>query len=102
MQYRTLGRTEIQVSPYALGTLMFATVMGNAPENWTPAWSNGKTLDAGVLDLIDTADTYGDSGGRGVVGKALQGRRDGWCSPPSSAAESAEPRQPGHSRRGGW
>ncbi len=32
MQYRTLGRTGIQVSPYALGALMFATSMGNGPE----------------------------------------------------------------------
>ena len=29
MQYRTLGRTGIKVSPYALGTLMFATSIGN-------------------------------------------------------------------------
>jgi aryl-alcohol dehydrogenase-like predicted oxidoreductase len=33
MQYRTLGRTGIQVSPYGLGALMFATSMGNAPED---------------------------------------------------------------------
>ena len=31
MKYRPLGRTGIQVSPYALGTLMFATTMGNDP-----------------------------------------------------------------------
>ncbi len=30
MQYRTLGRTGIKVSPYALGTLMFATSVGNS------------------------------------------------------------------------
>ena len=71
MQYRTLGRTGIQVSPYALGTLMFATVMGNAPED--SARIIGKALDAGV-NLIDTADAYGDS--EDVVGKALEGRRD--------------------------
>ena len=33
MRYRTLGWTGIQVSPYALGALMFATSMGNAPED---------------------------------------------------------------------
>src|SRR6185312_3605308 len=71
MEYRTLGRTGIQVSPYALGTLMFATVMGNAPED--SARIIGKALDAGI-NLIDTADAYGDS--EDVVGKALQGRRD--------------------------
>jgi aryl-alcohol dehydrogenase (NADP+) len=71
MQYRTLGRTGIQVSPYALGTLMFATSMGNAPQD--SARIIHKALDAGI-NLVDTADAYGDS--EDVVGKALEGRRD--------------------------
>jgi aryl-alcohol dehydrogenase-like predicted oxidoreductase len=71
MKYRTLGRTGIQVSPYALGTLMLATAMGNAPED--SARIIHKALDAGV-NFIDTADAYGDS--EEVVGKALKGRRD--------------------------
>jgi aryl-alcohol dehydrogenase-like predicted oxidoreductase len=71
MQYRTLGRTGIQVSPYALGALMFATSMGNAPED--SARIIHKALDAGI-NLVDTADAYGDS--EDVVGKALEGRRD--------------------------
>jgi aryl-alcohol dehydrogenase-like predicted oxidoreductase len=71
MHYRTLGRTGIQVSPYALGTLMFATVMGNAPED--SARIIHKALDAGV-NFIDTADAYGDS--EEIVGQALEGRRD--------------------------
>jgi aryl-alcohol dehydrogenase-like predicted oxidoreductase len=71
MLYRTLGRTGIQVSPYALGALMFATSMGNAPED--SARIIHKALDAGI-NLIDTADSYGDS--EDVVGKALKGRRD--------------------------
>lgn len=70
MLYRTLGRTGIQVSPYALGALMFATSMGNAPED--SARIIHKALDAGI-NLIDTADAYGDS--EDVVGKALKGRR---------------------------
>jgi aryl-alcohol dehydrogenase-like predicted oxidoreductase len=71
MQYRTLGRTGIQVSPYALGTLMFATTMGNAPED--SARIIRKALDAGI-NFIDTADAYGDS--EDIVGQALNGRRD--------------------------
>jgi aryl-alcohol dehydrogenase-like predicted oxidoreductase len=71
MQYRTLGRTGIRVSPYALGTLMFATSMGNAPED--SARIIHKALDAGI-NFVDTADAYGDS--EDVVGKALEGRRD--------------------------
>ena len=72
MQYRTLGRTGIKVSPYALGTLMFATSIGN-PTRRTRSAIIHKALDAGI-NLVDTADAYGDS--EEVVGKALQGRRD--------------------------
>ena len=71
MQYRTLGRTGIQVSPYALGTLMFATTMGNDPAD--SARIIHKAIDAGI-NVVDTADAYGDS--EEVVGKALEGRRD--------------------------
>ncbi|MEV1173736.1 aldo/keto reductase [Nonomuraea sp. NPDC049784] len=72
MQYRTLGRTGIKVSPYALGALMFATSIGN-PDHDDSARIIHKALDAGI-NLIDTADAYGDS--EEVVGKALKGRRD--------------------------
>ncbi len=71
MQYRTLGRTGIKVSPYALGTLMFATRMGNEPEE--SARIIHRALDAGI-NFLDTADAYADS--EEVVGKALEGRRD--------------------------
>ncbi|MCC3652656.1 aldo/keto reductase [Streptomyces sp. S07_1.15] len=73
MQYRTLGRTGIKVSPYGLGALMFATSFGN-PDPGDSARIIHRALDAGI-NLIDTADAYGDS--EEVVGKALQGRRDG-------------------------
>ncbi|WP_327392184.1 aldo/keto reductase [Streptomyces sp. NBC_01186] len=71
MQYRTLGRTGIKVSPYALGTLMYATRMGNEPEE--SARIIHKALDAGI-NFLDTADAYADS--EEVVGNALKGRRD--------------------------
>ncbi|WP_040823251.1 aldo/keto reductase [Nocardia jiangxiensis] len=72
MQYRTLGRTGIRVSPYALGALMFATSVGN-PDPDDSARIIHRALDAGI-NFIDTADAYGDS--EEVVGKALRGRRD--------------------------
>ncbi|GAB2807723.1 aldo/keto reductase [Streptomyces daliensis] len=72
MQYRTLGRTGIKVSPYALGTLMFATSIGN-PDPADSVRVIHKALDAGI-NFLDTADVYGDS--EDVVGKALKGRRD--------------------------
>ncbi|SEP47790.1 aldo/keto reductase [Amycolatopsis saalfeldensis] len=72
MQYRTLGRTGIKVSPYALGTLMFATSIGN-PDHEDSIRVIHKALDAGI-NFVDTADAYGDS--EEIVGKALKGRRD--------------------------
>jgi aryl-alcohol dehydrogenase (NADP+) len=71
MQYRNLGRTGIKVSPYALGAMMFATQMGNDPDESVRIIH--KALDAGI-NLVDTADAYGDS--EEIVGRALKGRRD--------------------------
>ncbi|MFC7384805.1 aldo/keto reductase [Sphaerisporangium rhizosphaerae] len=71
MKYRNLGRSGIKVSPYALGTLMFAGQMGNDPDESVRIIH--KAIDAGI-NLIDTADRYADS--EDIVGKALEGRRD--------------------------
>ena len=87
MQYRTLGRTGIKVNPYALGTLMFATSMGNDPAD--SARIIHMALDAGI-NVVDTADAYGDS--EEVVGKALVGRRDDVVLAPSSAARPGRTR----------
>ena len=72
MQYRTLGRTGIKVSPYALGALALGTSIGN-PDHDDSARIIHKALDAGI-NLIDTSDVYGES--EVAVGKALKGRRD--------------------------
>jgi aryl-alcohol dehydrogenase-like predicted oxidoreductase len=72
MQYRTLGRTGIKVSPYGLGALALGTSIGN-PDHDDSVRIIHKALDAGI-NLIDTSDTYGES--EVVVGKALKGRRD--------------------------
>jgi aryl-alcohol dehydrogenase-like predicted oxidoreductase len=72
MQYRTLGRTGIKVSPYALGALALGTSVGN-PDHDDSARIIHKALDAGI-NFIDTSDTYGES--EVAVGKALKGRRD--------------------------
>ncbi len=95
MQYRTLGRTGIQVSPYALGTLMFATSMGNDPGD--SARLLHRALDAGI-NFIDTADAYGDS--EDVVGRALEGRRDDVVlATKFSRPTSQDPNHQGASRR---
>jgi hypothetical protein len=96
MRYRTLGRTGIKVSPYALGTLMFATAIGN-PDHDDSIRIIHKALDVGI-NFIDTADAYGDS--EEVVGKALRGRRDGVVlATKVSRPMGDDPNQQGTSRR---
>ncbi|MFQ1003436.1 aldo/keto reductase [Modestobacter sp. SSW1-42] len=73
MQYRTLGRTGIQVSPYALGAMMFGA-MGN-PDHDEATRMVHRALDAGI-NLVDTADMYSHGESEEIVGRALQGRRD--------------------------
>jgi aryl-alcohol dehydrogenase-like predicted oxidoreductase len=95
MQYRTLGRTGIKVSPYALGALMLATSIGN-PDDESIGIIH-KALDAGI-NFIDTADAYGDS--EEVVGKALKGRRDNVVLATKFSRPTGEdPNQRGTSRR---
>ncbi|GAB3232483.1 aldo/keto reductase [Glycomyces halotolerans] len=73
MQYRTLGRTGIQVSAYALGAMMFGPV-GN-PDHDDSVKIIHKALDAGI-NFVDTADMYSRGESEEIVGKALKGRRD--------------------------
>jgi aryl-alcohol dehydrogenase-like predicted oxidoreductase len=73
MQYRTLGRTGIKVSPYALGAMMFG-VIGN-PDHEDSIRIIHKALDAGI-NFVDTADMYSQGESEEIVGKALKGRRD--------------------------
>ena len=73
MHYRTLGRTGIQVSPYALGAMMFGA-MGN-PDHDDSIRIIHRALDAGI-NLVDTADMYSQGESEEIVGKALKGRRD--------------------------
>ncbi|MEV8439553.1 aldo/keto reductase [Actinosynnema sp. NPDC051121] len=73
MKYRTLGRTGIKVSPYALGAMMFGAA-GN-PDHDDATRIIHKALDAGV-NFVDTADIYSHGESEEIVGKALKGRRD--------------------------
>ena len=73
MQYRSLGRTGIQVSPYALGAMMFGA--GGNPDHDDAIRIIHKALDAGI-NFVDTADRYSDGESEEIVGQALKGRRD--------------------------
>ena len=70
MQYRTLGRTGIKVSPYALGAMMFGASIGN-PDHDDSIRIIHKALDAGI-NFIDTADAYSHGDVRGGRGQGAQ------------------------------
>ncbi|MER5525181.1 aldo/keto reductase [Streptomyces sp. NPDC002677] len=73
MQYRTLGRTGVQVSALALGAMNFGAIGRTTQEDATALVD--AALDAGI-NLIDTADMYGQGESEEMVGKAIAGRRD--------------------------
>jgi aryl-alcohol dehydrogenase-like predicted oxidoreductase len=94
--YRTLGRTGIKVSPFALGALALGTSIGNADAG-DSARIIHKALDAGI-NFIDTSDAYGES--EVVVGQALRGRRDNVIlATKFSRPTSDDPNHQGASRR---
>jgi aryl-alcohol dehydrogenase-like predicted oxidoreductase len=74
MEYRTLGRTGVKVSPLCLGAMMFGA-WGNTDHDESVAIIH-RALDAGI-NFIDTADVYAQGESEQIVGRALEGRRDG-------------------------
>jgi aryl-alcohol dehydrogenase-like predicted oxidoreductase len=97
MQYRTLGRTGIKVSPYALGAMMFGAI-GN-PDHDDSVRIIHKALDAGI-NFVDTADVYSHGESEEIVGKALKGRRDDVVlATKLSRPMGEDPNQQGTSRR---
>lgn len=72
MEYRSLGRTGVKVSPLCLGTMNFG---GPTPEADAIEIIH-KALDRGI-NFVDSANMYVDGESERVVGKALQdGRRE--------------------------
>src|ERR1700752_898171 len=72
MNYRTLGRTGVKVSPLCLGAMMFGA-WGN-PDHDDLIRIIHRALDAGI-NFIDTADVYSRGESEEIVGKALAGSR---------------------------
>ncbi|MFF0188492.1 aldo/keto reductase [Streptomyces sp. NPDC005244] len=73
MQYRTLGRTGVQVGSLALGAMNFGRI-GRTTQDEATAIVDA-ALEGGI-NLVDTADMYGDGESEEMVGKAIAGRRD--------------------------
>lgn len=80
MQYRRLGRTDIQISEIGLGSVELGIDYGirtgqntNQPSEQDAFRLLNHALDQGV-NLIDTAAEYGTS--EEIIGRALRGRRE--------------------------
>jgi aryl-alcohol dehydrogenase-like predicted oxidoreductase len=73
VQYRTLGRTGVQVSSLALGAMNFGRI-GHVGQEEATALVDA-ALGAGI-NVIDTADMYGQGQSEEMVGRAIAGRRD--------------------------
>jgi len=97
VQYRSLGRTGIKVSPYGLGAMMFGA--GGNPDHNDSIRIIHKALDFGI-NFIDTADRYSRGESEEIVGKALKGRRDNIVLATKVHGPMGEdPNQQGNSRR---
>lgn len=77
MKYRMLGKSELRVSVVGVGTWQFGGEWGR---NYTPAEADavlGAAADCG-LNLIDTAECYGDHLSERLIGGAIHARRADW------------------------
>jgi aryl-alcohol dehydrogenase-like predicted oxidoreductase len=97
VEYRTLGRTGLKVSPFCLGAMMFGA-WGN-PDHDESIRIIHRALDAGI-NFIDTADVYSAGESEEIVAKALAGRRDNVIvATKCHAAMGEDPNSGGNSRR---
>ncbi|MDF2671421.1 MAG: aldo/keto reductase, partial [Paenibacillus sp.] len=71
MQYRTVGRTGIQVSNLCFGTMSFG---GNADEETSRAMFN-RAREKGI-NFFDTANVYNGGQSEEILGRCIAGSRD--------------------------
>src|ERR1700761_1912058 len=97
MQYRTLGRTGIKVSPYCLGAMMFGGIANSDHDDCIRIIH--RALDDGI-NFVDTADRYSSGESEEIVGKALKGRRQNVVlATKVHGPMGDDPNQQGNSRR---
>src|SRR4051794_7555443 len=94
MQYRTLGKSHLQVSALCLGAMMFGdqTPMEEARAIVGDARERG-------VNYLDTADVYKVGASETMVGELLQGQRHQWVLATKLGNKmSALPNEGGYSR----
>lgn len=77
MKYRRLGRTEIEISVVGVGTWQFGGEWGMDFDQAAVNRILGRAQELGI-NLIDTAECYGDHLSEQLIGAAIKGQRDQW------------------------
>lgn len=77
MRYRRLGRTGLRVSVVGVGTWQFGGEWGRRFDQTEADRILGRAAELGI-NLIDTAECYGDHESERLVGRAIRGRREDW------------------------
>ncbi len=77
MKYRRLGKTDIRVSVIGIGTWQFGGEWGKIFEQAEVDAMLEKAAELGV-NLIDTAECYGDHLSEKLIGQAIKGQREKW------------------------
>jgi aryl-alcohol dehydrogenase-like predicted oxidoreductase len=104
MKYRTLGKTGLKVSVIGIGTWQLGGEWG---KDFTPAETaailiRGKDLG---INLIDTAECYGDHLSESLIGQAIEKNRGDWIIATkfghkyNGFLDRSEPRSPGDVRQ---
>ena len=91
MEYRSLGRSGLKVSPLCLGAMMF----GGATDEATSQRIIDRAREQGV-NFIDTANAYNEGASEEVTGRAIAAHRSHWV----LATKFTNPTGPGPNDRG--
>lgn len=77
MKFRTLGKTNLNVSVIGIGTWQFGGEWGKdfSQDEVNAMFARGGELG---LNFLDTAECYGDHLSESLIGKAIEGKRDQW------------------------
>jgi myo-inositol catabolism protein IolS len=77
MKYRRLGSTELPVSVVGIGTWQFGGEWGRDYDASEVRDILDRAREVGI-NLLDTAECYGDHVSERLIGEAIEGRRDEW------------------------
>jgi aryl-alcohol dehydrogenase-like predicted oxidoreductase len=92
LEYRDLGQTGMRVSEISLGTWAFGGDWGTVSEGDAYAALN-RAVDLGV-NLLDTADVYGDGRSEKLIGRLLKDRPDDEILVATKAGRRLDPHTP--------